>query len=450
MRKIIFGCVLLLPLVAMADPPCKHSAPRDLSLDLGGIKTVLFEVGPHYLQVQASAASGNRIEGVACASDAKYLPELTLDQLKSGDRLTVRLLRNGGSGSGGIFNLFGKKHYGYMKLRASVPDDVLVELKVGSGDVGINGAREARIDIGSGDARATRIRGTLTASVGSGDLVAEDIGALQLQSVGSGDATIRTVRGATKVGSIGSGDLEITGSQGPVNIGSVGSGDVDLRDIAGDVTVGSIGSGDLDVKKIRGNLTVRSLGSGDVKHRDIEGKVDLPGKQRASQASAPQARTIHVDTSNHSLVRVEGNRVGATAADGRIAWIDSSGGLRIDDKPVALDEQQQALARRFHAEAMALQEAGRTAGLAGAAFAGKVVWSVMAGLVRGDTDLIEQRVDGQVAGLGEALLPLCQRIAALKTAQDGLSRALPAFAPYATITAAAASDCTTGIAEMSA
>ncbi|HEU4774640.1 MAG TPA: hypothetical protein VFS82_09020 [Lysobacter sp.] len=283
MRKIILGCVILgstvlLPLAAMAGPSCKHSAPRDLSLDLGGVRTVLFEVGPHDLQVRASATPDNRVEGVACASDVKYLPELTLDQVKSGDRLTVRLLRNGGSGSGGIFNLFGKKHYGYMKLRAGVPDDVLVQLKVGSGDAGIDGAHEARIDIGSGDATATRIRGTLTASVGSGDLVAEDIGALQLLSVGSGDATVRTIRGATKIGSIGSGDLGITGSRGPVDIGSVGSGDVELRDIGGDITVGSIGSGDIEVNGARGDLVVRSAGSGNVDHRGVEGTVDLPRK----------------------------------------------------------------------------------------------------------------------------------------------------------------------------
>lgn len=283
MRKIILGGVILastvlLPLAAMAGPSCQHSAPRNLALDLDGVRTVLFEIGPHDLQVRASATPNNRVEGVACASDATYLPELTLDQVKSGDRLTVRLLSNGNAGSGVVLNLFGMKRYAYMKLQAGVPDNVLVQLKVGSGDAGIDGAREARIDIGSGDATAHRIRGPLIASVGSGDLVAEDIGALQLQSIGSGDATFRNVRGPAKIGSIGSGDLKITGSQGPVDIGSVGSGDVELRDIGGDITVGSIGSGDIEVDGARGDLVVRSVGSGDVDHRGVEGTVDLPRK----------------------------------------------------------------------------------------------------------------------------------------------------------------------------
>src|SRR3546814_1851040 len=83
-----------------------------------------------------------------------------------------------------------------MKLQASVPDSVTVQLKVGSGDASVDGARSARIDTGSGDVRATRVRGELAASLGSGDLEASDIGSLDLGSVGSGDAALRNVRGA--------------------------------------------------------------------------------------------------------------------------------------------------------------------------------------------------------------------------------------------------------------
>src|SRR3546814_6124761 len=118
-----------------------------------------------------------------------------------------------------------------MKWRARRPDDGPGQLDVGSGDASVDGARNVRIDTGSGDVRATRVRGELAASLGSGDLEASDIGSLDLNSVGSGDAAIRNVGGASRIGSIGSGDVSIRSTSGPVEVGSVGSGDLDLADI---------------------------------------------------------------------------------------------------------------------------------------------------------------------------------------------------------------------------
>ena len=275
MQKLILGALLLLPLAAQADDRhCEHEQPRNLKLDLAGVKTVLFEIGGNDLHVRASTGASNKIEGRACASGEKYLSQLTLTQEKVGDKLVVSARREGNFG--GIF--FGN-HYAYMKLQASVPDSIVVQLKVGSGDASVEGARAASADVGSGDIRITRIRGELTAAIGSGDLVAEDIGSLHLLSVGSGDATIRNVRGASEVGSIGSGDLGISGTKGPVEIGSVGSGDVELKQIGGNVTVGSIGSGDIDADGVRGDLNVRSVGSGDIDHSGVTGRVDLPRKR---------------------------------------------------------------------------------------------------------------------------------------------------------------------------
>ena len=277
MRKqiLILGTLLLLPLAAFAaDRHCEHSQPRNLQLDMAGVKTVVFEVGANDLDVRAVATPGNKVEGRACASSEDDLSRLVLTQHKSGDRLVVTAEREGKFGG---ISLFGS-HYAYMKLQASVPDSVAVKLGVGSGDASVDGARSASIDTGSGDVRATRVRGELTAALGSGDLEASDIGSLHLRSVGSGDATIDNVRGPAKIGSVGSGDLSIRDTQGPVEIGSVGSGDVELQQIGGNITVGSIGSGDIDVDGARGDLVVRSAGSGDVDHRGVTGRVDLPRK----------------------------------------------------------------------------------------------------------------------------------------------------------------------------
>ena len=54
MQKLILGALLLLPLAAQADDAqCKHQQPRNLQLDLAGVKTVMFDIGANDLDVRA-------------------------------------------------------------------------------------------------------------------------------------------------------------------------------------------------------------------------------------------------------------------------------------------------------------------------------------------------------------------------------------------------------------
>jgi hypothetical protein len=263
----------LLPLAAAAEDAqrCAHAQPRELKLDLAGVRTVLFEITNNDVDVHASAGADGRISGRACASNEKDLARLTLTQRREGDKLVVRAQQEDGGRGLSIGN-----RYAYMTLRANVPADVLVQLNVGSGDGSVDGASEASADVGSGDVKATRVRGRFTASVGSGDVDVDDVGALHVVSVGSGDLKARHVRGATEIGSVGSGDLQVNGTQGPLKLASIGSGDADLRDIGGDVDVGSIGSGNLQVDGVRGDLSVRSISSGDVESAGVTGTVTVP------------------------------------------------------------------------------------------------------------------------------------------------------------------------------
>src|SRR3546814_14868621 len=127
---------------------------------------------------RAVAAPDNPIGGRGCASLEIDLPRLVLTQHKSGDRLIVTAEREGKFGG---FSLFGS-HYAYMKLQASVPDSVTVQLKVGSGDASVDGARIARIDTGPGDVSASPLRGALAAPLGSRAPAASDLGVLGMAS----------------------------------------------------------------------------------------------------------------------------------------------------------------------------------------------------------------------------------------------------------------------------
>ena len=259
---------------AFADDKCSHSAPRSLALDLAGARTVMFEIGPHKLRVDASASPSGALAGRACASSADRLDSLTVSQERSGDKLIVRLQREGDLSGFGFGN-----RYAYLTLEASIPDDVLVQLDVGSGDAWVTGAAAASADVGSGDVALKRIANRATVKVGSGDVDVDDAGALKVLSIGSGDVTASYLRGDAEVGSIGSGDFRLRRGSGSVSIGSIGSGDAELSGIAGSVHVGSIGSGDLDVRDIGGGLSVSSLGSGDIDHTGVRGAVDLPRRR---------------------------------------------------------------------------------------------------------------------------------------------------------------------------
>ena len=272
MRKALLPVLLLLPFAAYAqEPQCKHSQPRALQLDLAGVKAVVFDIAANELTVVATAGAKPGVTGKACASDAQYLEQLKLVQKKSGDKLYVVARREA---TGGGF--FMGRHYAYLKLNASLPEHLMVQLKVGSGDASVTGASLLSADVGSGDVHASHIRGLVAAKVGSGDIVVRDIGSLHVISVGSGDFSASKVRGAAKVGTIGSGDFILEGATGDVDIGSVGSGDATISGVSGSVRVESLGSGDIEIRDIRGDLSVQAKGSGSVKHSRIEGRVGVP------------------------------------------------------------------------------------------------------------------------------------------------------------------------------
>ena len=274
MRIPLFGLLLLAPLAAAASDNCKHSSPRTLALDLAGVKTVRVETQEHDVRLRAAPGASHALQGRACASQPEWLADLTLTQERQGDTLVVRARRER---EGGLSSLMGN-NYAWLDLGGTLPENVHVQLVVGSGDGTLEGAASASVDVGSGDAKLAGIRGPVTAKVGSGDIGIAGAGSLKIASIGSGDVEARDIGGDVEVGSIGSGDFELDGARGKVKIGSIGSGDADLRNVSGAVRVDSIGSGDLDVRGAD-SLSVGSVGSGDVRHRDVRGAIDLPRKR---------------------------------------------------------------------------------------------------------------------------------------------------------------------------
>ncbi|WPU54801.1 DUF4097 family beta strand repeat-containing protein [Stenotrophomonas acidaminiphila] len=271
--KPLLFALALLPGVALADEHCKFSQPQAMDLALAGVKAVVFEVNSHDLRLQASPGARATLSGRACASSQDLLGQLSLTQEKVGDKLVVRLQRE----SRGLNIGFGSS-YAWLDITGTLPDTLLVQLKVGSGDASLSGAQAMSADVGSGDVKARDIKALATAAVGSGDIELDNVGALHVVSIGSGDARVGGVRGDARVGSIGSGDLELRDVQGNVEIDSIGSGDADISGVRGTVGLGTLGSGDLRVRDA-GGLRVRHSGSGSIDHSGIRGTVELPKKR---------------------------------------------------------------------------------------------------------------------------------------------------------------------------
>lgn len=252
MRRLFLAALLFAPLVSHADE-CKYQAPRNLTLDLAGVREVQVDLHSYDLHLNGDGgAKGGTVTGRACASDPKLLDELVVTQRREGDRLIVEA----GSEHHMSVSIFMHSSTS-LKLDMQLPAQMPVVLNVGSGDASVTGVQRLQTKVGSGDLHVHKIAGAFATSVGSGVVEVNDVGSLD-------------------VGSVGSGDLKVDGVRGDARVGSVGSGDVTIRAVTGGVRVDTLGSGDLRVRDVRGDFSVGAKGSGDISHSGVMGKVSVP------------------------------------------------------------------------------------------------------------------------------------------------------------------------------
>ncbi len=264
---------LFMPALAGAAQECKFSAQRDFDVDAAGLKTLALDLGSSDAQVEGVAGLGKvEVRARACASRAEWLDQLTVEQQRSGERLSVTpQVRHDALN----FSLGGSS-YAWIDLHVRVPAALAIDLKAASGDAKVHDVAALDFDLASGDLQVQSVAGMLAGTLASGDIEGRDVGALDLRRVASGDAQLSGVRGDARVGAVASGDVTLTQVGGGVTVGSVGSGDLRLTQVARDVHIDRLGSGDVDVQDVGGDLTVRHKGSGDLQHRNVRGKVELP------------------------------------------------------------------------------------------------------------------------------------------------------------------------------
>jgi hypothetical protein len=113
------------------------------------------------------------------------------------------------------------------------------------------------------------------------------------------------------------------------------------------------------------------------------------------------------------------------------AKITPAGDLLIAGKAVAVSPEQRALLLEYRKHMNLIAEAGIGIGLEGADLAGKAVTEALKGVFTGKSDQVEQKIEAEAEGMKQSVQKLCDRLPALKDAQDKLAASLPEFKPYA-------------------
>ncbi len=164
----------------------------------------------------------------------------------------------------------------------------------------------------------------------------------------------------------------------------------------------------------------------------------------AAPAAAPDATTATPAPST-SVIRKVANQAMAEVRDemahGNItldhdnkapkAEITPQGDLLIGGQALALTPAQRQHVLAYRAAVAEVAIAGAEVGMEGADLAVRAMGEAFKGVLSGNPDAIEAKVEAEAAKVKASARRLCDRLPALKSAQDALAAAVPEFAPYA-------------------
>jgi hypothetical protein len=125
------------------------------------------------------------------------------------------------------------------------------------------------------------------------------------------------------------------------------------------------------------------------------------------------------------------------------AEITPAGDFLIDGKAVALNAGQRALMLEYRGHRAMIADAGIGVGVEGADLAGKALTEAIKGVLTGETDQIDRKIEAEAEGIKQSAQKLCDLLPAMKVTQDKLAEALPEFRPYATMDDSDVEDCMT-------
>ena len=152
---------------------------------------------------------------------------------------------------------------------------------------------------------------------------------------------------------------------------------------------------------------------------------------RALDRASEKLRTENITVSNHA---------GSDALPK--AQITPQGDLLVGAKAVPVTADQRKMLLDYRAQLVAIATQGIAIGKQGAALGVRAAEDAIAGAFSGQSDAqVRQQVEARTAGIKQSAATLCGRLPGLMASQRQLAAALPAFKPYATMTAHDIHDC---------
>lgn len=122
--------------------------------------------------------------------------------------------------------------------------------------------------------------------------------------------------------------------------------------------------------------------------------------------------------------------------------VTAKGEVLINQQPIALSPEQQALLMRYHQHAQQIADVGLDIAIAGADLGGSVLTQAASGFLSGKSPSeIEAELIAQTEKLKTQARGLCQQINGLMSIQNQIAQSLPEFSPYAFIQPGAIEKC---------
>ncbi len=126
------------------------------------------------------------------------------------------------------------------------------------------------------------------------------------------------------------------------------------------------------------------------------------------------------------------------------ATIDRNGTLLIGGQAIALTPAEQQLARHYYRDARRISSAGAATGKAGGKLGVTIVGSLFSALWHDDSSIVKRRAKQGSAQISADIHALCAHLGDLRSVQNALAAAQPAFAPYRIIHRDAVAKCVHG------
>lgn len=157
-----------------------------------------------------------------------------------------------------------------------------------------------------------------------------------------------------------------------------------------------------------------------------------PAGDPASEPTTFLGKTVK-DATDGATGEMANNNVDLRADGQPKAEITPAGEFLVAGKAVEVNAAQKALLQEYRQHMIRIAGAGIDVGVQGADLAGKAVAEAIKGVISGDTDNIDKKIEGQAEGIKQSAQKLCELLPAVKVTQDKLAAVLPEFKPYATM-----------------